>query len=175
MAQHDVVYACESLICDPPKMCIIQNQVAQCLLVLPPTPGTVLPNLAFNGQNTKRTTTQNVAQSMLPGFVPTSLTTTIHFTTTAAPLAPLLNLLGVVGGAPPIVLPTLAPPPATTKTPFAQICSLQPLTGSCGRARIMWYYDKETGKCERFSFSGCGNLNRFPSKRQCEQACIGRE
>uniref|UniRef100_A0A183F2R1 BPTI/Kunitz inhibitor domain-containing protein n=1 Tax=Heligmosomoides polygyrus TaxID=6339 RepID=A0A183F2R1_HELPZ len=83
-----------------------------------------------------------------------------------------LSFLG--GGAPPIALPTLPPPPTTTTVPPLDVCSLPPLTGTCNRARIMWYYDTETGMCERFSFSGCGNLNRFPSKIQCEQMCLRR-
>ncbi|KAL6740202.1 hypothetical protein Aduo_013581 [Ancylostoma duodenale] len=175
IAQHDLVYACQSLICDPPKMCIIQDQVAQCLLVVAPTPGTPQSNLIGGPQFTTPQTTQAPPPAVFPGFAPPAPnppaeTTT---TTTESPLAPLLNLFGTVpGGAPAITLPTLLPPPTTTTTPPVDICSLPPLTGSCSRARIMWYYDTETGRCERFSFSGCGNLNRFPSKMQCEQACL---
>ncbi|VDM69640.1 unnamed protein product, partial [Strongylus vulgaris] len=152
--------------------------VAQCLLVVAPTPGTASPNLITGGQ----AKSSQAPTPVFPGFgqpdstfpqpIPTTTTTS---TTSADPLAPLLNLFGTApGGGPALTLPTLPPPPTTTTTPPVNICSLPPLTGNCSRARIMWYYDTETGRCERFSFSGCGNLNRFPSKMQCEMACVRR-
>ncbi|CAJ0587721.1 unnamed protein product, partial [Mesorhabditis spiculigera] len=70
---------------------------------------------------------------------------------------------------PPVTQP---PPTTTTSTPEPDICVLPPLTGNCQRARIMWYFDNETRACERFSFSGCGNSNRFESKRACEARCL---
>ncbi|VDL65384.1 unnamed protein product [Nippostrongylus brasiliensis] len=219
IAQRDLVYACESLICDPPKMCIIQEQVAQCLLVLAPTAGPAVPRRneritsvitappITNPPEPKPAQSPTPAKTEVePGLLPETTTGThnwpcatlkvirreeVHTTTTEkrrraphigvvtmtpsttpSPLAPLLNLLG--GGAPPLSLPTLPPPPTTTTVPPVDICSLPPLTGTCKQARIMWYYDNETGMCERFSFSGCGNLNRFPSKIQCERMCLRR-
>ncbi|KAK6029970.1 Kunitz/Bovine pancreatic trypsin inhibitor domain protein [Ostertagia ostertagi] len=178
-AQKTLVYACESLICDPPKMCILQDQVAQCLLVLAPTPRTridVGPELT-TPLLTPPPATQLATTPPFVGIPPALPSPTITMqppttTTPLSPLAPLLSLLN--GGAPPISLPTLPPPPTTTTTPPIDICRLPPLTGTCRHARIMWYYDNETGMCERFSFSGCGNLNRFPSKMQCEMTCLRR-
>ncbi|KAK5979151.1 Kunitz/Bovine pancreatic trypsin inhibitor domain protein [Trichostrongylus colubriformis] len=152
--------------------------VAQCLLVLAPTPK---PRFDVASQVTTPVITPppppapqllTTASVEFPSALPSAIIAT-HLptpTTPPSPFAPLLSLLS--GGAAPLPLPTLPPPPTTITTPPANICSLPPLTGNCRQARIMWYYDTETGMCERFSFSGCGNLNRFPSKMQCEMTCL---
>ncbi|KAK6035154.1 Kunitz/Bovine pancreatic trypsin inhibitor domain protein [Cooperia oncophora] len=158
IAEKNLVYACESLICDPPKMCILQDQVAQCLLVLAPTPR------ARSDAGTENSTpfitspplTQPSTAPVFGGFPPalpsgTTVPQPSATTTPPSPLAPLLSLLS--GGAPsPFTLPTPPPPPTTTTVPPIDICSLPPLTGTCRHARIMWYYDNETGMCERFRF-----------------------
>lgn len=34
------------------------------------------------------------------------------------------------------------------------------------------YFDGDSQSCQRFSFSGCGNGNRFSSRYQCELRCL---
>ena len=39
-----------------------------------------------------------------------------------------------------------------------------------------WYYDRRSGQCRTFLYSGClGNGNRFPNRRQCEETCGGND
>ncbi|KIH58075.1 hypothetical protein ANCDUO_11728, partial [Ancylostoma duodenale] len=96
-----------------------QIAVAQCLLVVAPTPGTPQSNLVAGPQFTTPQTTQAPPPAVFPGFAPPAPSPPAETTTTTeSPLAPLLNLFGTVpGGAPAITLPTLLPPPTTTTTP----------------------------------------------------------
>ncbi|EFO92360.1 hypothetical protein CRE_11015 [Caenorhabditis remanei] len=180
-------WLCESLICDPPKKCLIvdqqftsDEQVAQCLVENTPSPppfGTINGGQPLFPPPTQTGTPPNIPAPLAP--TPTNPPSTPSTPTTPpSPFAPFLSLFG--GGAPGAPTPTLIPPftlptlpttaPPTTPSPV-DVCSLPPVTGSCSRARIMWYYDNESRKCERFSWSGCGNQNRFASKMQCEQTC----
>ncbi|KAM3183538.1 hypothetical protein ACTXT7_010140 [Hymenolepis weldensis] len=55
-----------------------------------------------------------------------------------------------------------------------EICELSPAVGDCVQqtAHEMWYYDKVTGNCLSFAYSGCGgNENRFPSRSSCLETC----
>ena len=46
--------------------------------------------------------------------------------------------------------------------------------GGCGNSNDMWYYDRVTGQCGSFLYSGCqGNLNNFHSRAECEDWCTG--
>ncbi|KAH7973328.1 hypothetical protein HPB52_024136 [Rhipicephalus sanguineus] len=59
---------------------------------------------------------------------------------------------------------------AATMSP---LCELELDKGECGRSQQKWGFNKSTGKCELFSYSGCGgNDNRFDDKQACELACI---
>ncbi|ETN69295.1 hypothetical protein NECAME_15395 [Necator americanus] len=117
-----------------------KSNVAQCLLVVAPTLGTSQPSFAGGPQFSTTQGTQAPPSPIFPGFAPSATLSQSTTTTTESPLAPLLNLFGTVpGGAPAITLPTLPPPPTTTTIPPVDICSLPPFTGSCSRARIMWY------------------------------------
>lgn len=55
-----------------------------------------------------------------------------------------------------------------------EICELPRAVGDCVQqtAHEMWYYDRETGDCLSFAYSGCGgNENRFPSRSSCLETC----
>ncbi|VDK66417.1 unnamed protein product [Anisakis simplex] len=44
--------------------------------------------------------------------------------------------------------------------------------GTCHLHLTKWYYNKDTGECHVFMYSGCkGNGNRFSSKAECEHLC----
>ncbi|CCH63817.1 BPTI/Kunitz inhibitor domain-containing protein [Caenorhabditis elegans] len=174
-------WLCESLICDPPKKCIIHEQVPQCLVESTPTPplfGTINGGQPLFPNPSQTQTSSNIPSPLAPTPTVPPSTQSPQTTTPPSPFAPFLNLFG--GGTPGAPTPTLIPPfmlptlpttaPPTTPSPV-DVCSLPPVTGSCSRARIMWYYDNESRRCERFSWSGCGNQNRFASKMQCEQTC----
>lgn len=51
-------------------------------------------------------------------------------------------------------------------------CSMPKHEGPCGRELPRWFYNSDTGRCEKFLYGGCsGNLNRFVSKTECEEGC----
>ena len=52
------------------------------------------------------------------------------------------------------------------------ICSKPKLEGACAGDYPRFAYNRESGECEAFSYSGCfGNNNRFLSLDECESAC----
>ena len=55
---------------------------------------------------------------------------------------------------------------------FADVC-LQPKdVGPCKAAKKRWFFNKKTGKCEKFTYGGChGNGNNFNSKKKCKNIC----
>ncbi|EJW86043.1 kunitz/Bovine pancreatic trypsin inhibitor domain-containing protein [Wuchereria bancrofti] len=59
----------------------------------------------------------------------------------------------------------------TVKT-LPELCWLPAVTGPCSKAKVLWYYNSLRGRCERFSFSGCGNANHFYSREKCEETCL---
>ncbi|KAL8588779.1 hypothetical protein ACOMHN_035275 [Nucella lapillus] len=51
-------------------------------------------------------------------------------------------------------------------------CNLPPVTGRCRASIPSFYYNYNTGKCDSFTFGGCGgNANRFRRLRQCQRKC----
>ncbi|KAF8354250.1 hypothetical protein PRIPAC_95873, partial [Pristionchus pacificus] len=133
---------CASLICDLPKECEIYEGIPQCRL--PPS-----------------TTPQPTIASTFP-----TLPTILWSTPPPLPSFPAFTF----------PTPPSPPPPPTASTAASpttpSVCSLPPDTGPCTRARIMWYFDVDSQSCQRFSFSGCGNGNRFSSRYQCELRCL---
>ncbi|KAK6108545.1 Kunitz/Bovine pancreatic trypsin inhibitor domain family protein [Brugia pahangi] len=53
-----------------------------------------------------------------------------------------------------------------------ELCWLPAVTGPCSKAKVLWYYNSLRDRCERFSFSGCGNANHFYSREKCEETCL---
>ena len=40
--------------------------------------------------------------------------------------------------------------------------------------RNYFYFNQESGSCENMSYTGCGgNGNKFESKNECKEVCIG--
>ncbi|VDN57525.1 unnamed protein product [Dracunculus medinensis] len=102
-------FGCMAIICSPPKICKVIDEIAQCVL-------------------------QNSSIS-------------------------------------PPVSAKMPPPADRIFYPAPLFCDLPPLTGQCSKSRILWFYNSEIGRCERFTYSGCGNRNRFFSRTQCERTC----
>ncbi|CDW57127.1 Kunitz BPTI domain containing protein [Trichuris trichiura] len=51
-------------------------------------------------------------------------------------------------------------------------CELPAETGPCMASFIRFYYNKETKKCETFTYGGCqGNENNFETLEECEAKC----
>lgn len=48
------------------------------------------------------------------------------------------------------------------------LSSIGPVT--CAASWTSWFYNKKTGKCESFSYSGCSNLGPFESAEECKSA-----
>ncbi|XP_077523654.1 kunitz-type serine protease inhibitor 6-like isoform X2 [Amblyomma americanum] len=56
---------------------------------------------------------------------------------------------------------------------FESQCAQKPDPGFCKARLPRWFLNTTTGKCEKFSYSGCGgNQNRFLIKEKCELTCI---
>uniref|UniRef100_A0A915B2F5 BPTI/Kunitz inhibitor domain-containing protein n=1 Tax=Parascaris univalens TaxID=6257 RepID=A0A915B2F5_PARUN len=79
-------------------------------------------------------------------------------------------VMSSTNGIPPPQLHTNAPALSIGEPP--ELCSLPPVTGHCSKAYVLWFYNAERRKCERFSYSGCGNENRFYSRAECELTCL---
>ncbi|XP_040210222.1 carboxypeptidase inhibitor SmCI-like [Rana temporaria] len=53
-----------------------------------------------------------------------------------------------------------------------QICNLSVQRGPCKGNISRYYYNRNTGECEQFTFGGCvGNKNNFDTKSSCENTC----
>ena len=51
-------------------------------------------------------------------------------------------------------------------------CSLPKHPGTCWAAIPRFYFNKETSKCEGFTYGGCkGNANNFKTLTDCQEAC----
>ncbi|VDK69995.1 unnamed protein product [Onchocerca ochengi] len=54
-------------------------------------------------------------------------------------------------------------------------CNERMDVGRCNGAFQSYYFERATGTCEPFRYSGCGgNANRFQTKEQCEELCVNR-
>lgn len=54
-------------------------------------------------------------------------------------------------------------------------CDKPKLEGACAANVPRWFYNRDSGNCESFNYSGCmGNNNRFMSKEECEGSCTHR-
>ncbi|XP_066495791.1 BPTI/Kunitz domain-containing protein-like [Tiliqua scincoides] len=50
-------------------------------------------------------------------------------------------------------------------------CKYPPETGMCRAMFVRYYYNAETGRCEKFTYGGCGgNPNNFKRFRDCKRA-----
>nr|XP_042897682.1 actinia tenebrosa protease inhibitors-like [Parasteatoda tepidariorum] len=58
--------------------------------------------------------------------------------------------------------------------PKVELCEQEKKTGPCRGYFPRYYYNKQTGECEKFIYGGCrGNDNNFSSQDNCEQVCKG--
>ena len=56
----------------------------------------------------------------------------------------------------------------------SRTCYLPTQSGNCYGAIPKWSFNSRTGRCERFTYGGCGgNGNRFDSQAQCNNRCGG--
>jgi hypothetical protein len=54
------------------------------------------------------------------------------------------------------------------------ICRAPAAVGPCDAAFPRWFHNAETGRCEQFTWGGCGgNDNNFETRDECEAACPG--
>jgi hypothetical protein len=52
------------------------------------------------------------------------------------------------------------------------LCALPPVAGSCEAYFERYYFNAESGACEKFVYGGCGgNANNFETQAECESAC----
>ena len=58
------------------------------------------------------------------------------------------------------------------KEPENAQCLLPKVTGRCKAANRRFYFNKETSKCEKFIYGGCGgNANNFGTMADCQKHC----
>ncbi|KAJ6656047.1 hypothetical protein lerEdw1_004453 [Lerista edwardsae] len=51
-------------------------------------------------------------------------------------------------------------------------CTLPAESGLCLANAERWYYDVGTGRCEFFTYGGCGgNANNFGTRKECKETC----
>lgn len=61
---------------------------------------------------------------------------------------------------------------APQNNPSEDVCSLNREVGKCRASIQAWYFDKASGECQSFNYSGCsGNANNFNSKEACDKRC----
>ncbi|UYV74459.1 mig-6, partial [Cordylochernes scorpioides] len=54
------------------------------------------------------------------------------------------------------------------------VCCRPAYTGPCRAAMRRWYFDCETGTCQRFIYGGCqSNGNNFATQQECLRSCQG--
>ncbi|XP_018361184.1 PREDICTED: spondin-1 isoform X2 [Trachymyrmex cornetzi] len=59
-----------------------------------------------------------------------------------------------------------------TREEAEQICSEPLQKGSCNENELRTYFDKQTGRCRYFFYTGCGaNRNNFPNEQDCYKVC----
>ncbi|XP_075524944.1 carboxypeptidase inhibitor SmCI-like [Dermacentor variabilis] len=52
------------------------------------------------------------------------------------------------------------------------VCFLEEVVGRCRAAFPRWYFNQNTGSCEKFTYGGChGNKNNFLTKEDCDEFC----
>lgn len=49
-------------------------------------------------------------------------------------------------------------------------CDLVPISGNCDGSFTKYYFDKEEGKCKKFTWGGCGGVVPFDTLEECEEA-----
>ena len=55
---------------------------------------------------------------------------------------------------------------------LAEVCTLDADVGDCKAAIPRYFHNQQSGRCERFSYGGCGgNENRFVTLEECQEAC----
>nr|XP_022310895.1 eppin-like [Crassostrea virginica] len=67
-------------------------------------------------------------------------------------------------------------PPDVTEWPvpgkLTSRCQLPKVVGPCKAKKRRFYFNSETGRCERFFYGGCcGNANNFKTYAKCCNAC----
>lgn len=56
----------------------------------------------------------------------------------------------------------------------ASVCELPRETGPCRAGFRRFFFNSQTGRCERFTYGGCrGNANNFHTVEECRNACPG--
>ncbi len=63
-------------------------------------------------------------------------------------------------------------PPIATCTDEPNVCRLPAEVGPCDAAIPRWFFNSQSGRCERFIYGGCGgNRNNFQTAEACEERC----
>ena len=64
---------------------------------------------------------------------------------------------------------------AKPKASRPAFCELEKDQGPCDADFDRYYFNKNTGLCEEFTYGGCnGNENMFKTRIECEKTCQGK-
>uniref|UniRef100_A0A1I8C253 BPTI/Kunitz inhibitor domain-containing protein n=1 Tax=Meloidogyne hapla TaxID=6305 RepID=A0A1I8C253_MELHA len=74
------------------------------------------------------------------------------------------------------IKPDIHPQQVTSFMNKIAVCKLPLEYGNCKRKLTRFYWDKKSGKCLKFYYTGCGgNRNRFSSRRKCRKRCSHKQ
>lgn len=63
-------------------------------------------------------------------------------------------------------------PVSEKPTAVVDLCTRPSDSGPCKAMKIRYYFNIQTGKCEKFVYGGCqGNANNFESMDDCRTKC----
>ncbi|KAM3717009.1 Kunitz-type serine protease [Dirofilaria immitis] len=176
LVDNQEISECMWITCHPPKVCQRINDIVSCISPNDATERKMevfsKSMLSINPMNPITELILPKSSSMIPD--PPSLLSSVFGTESFLPSEIMVKQEPLSGSAVKEDDLKMSEDSFTVKI-LPEICWLPAVTGPCSKVKILWYYNSLTHRCERFSFSGCGNANHFYSRKECEETCSVNE